>query len=707
MKKSMTKIAPLALACGFAAGAAAGPAIAEEVSNAIMEQIVVTASKREESLMDAAQSVQFLSGEELWNVGFTKLDDVVQLIPGVSLPSGTASIRTYNIRGTGAMTTNDSPVGFYIDQMPYYIVDYPYAPDSELFDLDSVQVLRGPQGTLYGQGAMGGTMLITTMRPDLERVRARVRAGMSSMRDGGDGHMADASLSFPLIPGEMAMSITAGTSRDPGLAEGFDVPGSDLDKDDRWYGRVKLYWEASDLVSVTAMYHHRDVESSGSRGTYLSADPALLSPSGGSLGGTDFEVDMFGITVDWDTNIGTLTSSTSYLEYKYLLAGGLAFEDPFFGTFLSNLRDERDNVDTFNQEFRLASNGDGPWSWITGVTYTKGQHVVSSANETILPALFAGTVVTETDTESTQFAVFGEISHEFKNGLITPLVGLRYFRDDREKMIQAAGFTTLDQDEVFDLVSPRFNLRITPSDDTMYFLNVSRGFRSGTFNAPADVVGLAPLGIALDVAVPEATLWSYEVGARLSLLEGQLLMEPSLYYADYDDFQFSGTVGLLFPQFSLEEVVAKGVEMIVTWNTPTQGLSLTWAGSLNSSETTSIDAVTDANLIGVNQDEQLPFVPEWDFRLGVNYEWSVMNDWTASVLASFYRRDGQRDFITPMVSPNVEDLSLRLELANQNWRATLWSKNLTDDKGPAAISAGLVNRWDRRTVGVTLEYTMD
>jgi outer membrane receptor protein involved in Fe transport len=241
----------------------------------------------------------------------------------------------------------------------------------------------------------------------------------------------------------------------------------------------------------------------------------------------------------------------------------------------------------------------------------------------------------------------------------------------------------------------------------MYFLNVSRGFRSGTFNAPADVAGLAPLGIALDVAVPEATLWSYEVGARLSLLEGQLLMEPSLYYADYDDFQFSGTVGLLFPQFSLEEVVAKGVEMLVTWNTPTQGLSLTWAGSVNSSEATSIDAVTDANLIGVNQDEQLPFVPEWDIRLGVKYEWSVMNDWTASVLASFYRRDGQRDFITPLVSPNVEDLSLRLELANQNWRATLWSKNLTDDEGPAAISAGLMNRWDRQTVGVTLEYTMD
>ena len=100
--------------------------------------------------------------------------------------------------------------------------------------------------------------------------------------------------------------------------------------------------------------------------------------------------------------------------------------------------------------------------------------------------------------------------------------------------------------------------------------------------------------------------------------------------------------------------------------------------------------------------------PKWDFRIGVDYERPVMGDWTGYAGAPIFRRGGQSDFSTPLTSPVVSDLGLRLALANQNWRATLWGKNLTDDKGPASISAGsLLYRWDRRSVGVTLEYTFD
>ena len=126
-----------------------------------VEEIVVTASKREESIMDVAQSVQYMSGEQLEDSGVQTLAEIVQLIPGVSQIG--ASAETYfNFRGTGANLANDSPVGFYIDGMPYYIVDSPVGPDTEMFDLESIQVLRGPQGTLYGQGALGGTVCSST-----------------------------------------------------------------------------------------------------------------------------------------------------------------------------------------------------------------------------------------------------------------------------------------------------------------------------------------------------------------------------------------------------------------------------------------------------------------------------------------------------------------------------------------------------------------
>ena len=689
----------------------------KEESGDFIEEIVVTANKREQGLMEVAQSLQYFGGSELEAAGVQNLDEIVRLIPGVSLVASTASTTAYNIRGTGAVIINDSAVGFYVDGMPHYIVDEPYGPDIEVYDMESIQVLRGPQGTLYGQGALGGTILITTAKPDLEQVRARVRAGISRMHEGGNGHTFDTSISVPLIENVLAASLTAGTSRDPGLAEGIDFPGSDLDEDDRWYARLKVLWEPTDELSITGVIHHRDLEEGFFRISYLSVDPPLLGAVGGIEVSTETELTMYGLNIDWDAGFATLTSSSSYMAREYATGGGFAFSDPSFGDFLFDFAIDREDVKTFNQELRLTSNGEGDWDWITGVSYTKGEHPANTVTETLMPLAFAGIQTDEAVTESSQVAVFGEISRSFKDGLITPLIGLRYFRDDRDKQvvstIESFGFelplTDADEQEVFSLVSPRFNLRITPSDATTFFLNISRGFRSGTFNTPGDVAFVdAALGIALDLAVPESTVWSYEVGGRFNLLDNTLLIEPSVYLADYEDYQFGGTLGGRSVRIAIEEVRATGAELLVQWNTPLEGLSVSMIGSVNSTEVEEIDATTNEFLFGIEDGEQLPYVPEWDVRLGVDYEWQAMGNWTAYASASYFRRDGQIDFSSPQTSPVVSDFSLRLALANQNWRATLWGKNLADDEGPASLAGfGNVVRWDRRSVGVTVEYTLD
>lgn len=680
-----------------------------------VEEIVVTASKREESIMDVAQSVQYMSGEQLEGSGVQTLAEIVQMIPGVSQIG--ASAETYfNFRGTGANLANDSPVGFYIDGMPYYIVDSPVGPDTEMFDLESIQVLRGPQGTLYGQGALGGTVLITTAKPDLEQFRARVRAGASSMHDGGNGHTYDVSLSVPLIEGTLAASLTAGGSRDPGLAEGVDLPGSDLDENDRWYARLKVLWEPSDDLSITALIQHRDLEENESRALYSAFDPPILGRTGGVNGFTTTKVDMYGLNIEWDVGFATLTSSTSQLNYEYNRFLGASFADPNLGTFLITLGDNDPDIETFNQELRLTSNGDGEWDWIVGVNFTEGENPGRRELVTLEPLIFASTVADVDNFESEQLAVFGEISRSFMDGLITPLLGLRYFRDDRETQLlstfELPGFSipleTIDEEERFSLVSPRFNLRITPSDDMMFYLNISRGFRSGTFNSPGDVAGvLNTFGIGLDVAVPESIVTSYEVGGRFSLLNETLFLEPSLYLADYEDYQFAGTLGGSTMRISIEEVIAVGAEMLLRWNTPVEGLSLSMIGSLNSTEIEDLDAAIDGLLAGIDDGEQLPYVPEWDVRAGVDYEWPVMGEWTASASAAFYRRDGTTDFNLPLRSSAVSDLSLRLALTNQNWKVTLWGKNLTDDEGPSGTIGGNFVRWDRRSLGVMLEYTFN
>ena len=242
----------------------------------------------------------------------------------------------------------------------------------------------------------------------------------------------------------------------------------------------------------------------------------------------------------------------------------------------------------------------------------------------------------------------------------------------------------------------------------MFYLNISRGFRSGTFNSPGDVAGvLNTFGIGLDVAVPESIVTSYEVGGRFSLLNETLFLEPSLYLADYEDYQFAGTLGGSTMRISIEEVIAVGAEMLLRWNTPVEGLSLSMIGSLNSTEIEDLDAAIDGLLAGIDDGEQLPYVPEWDVRAGVDYEWPVMGEWTASASAAFYRRDGTTDFNLPLRSSAVSDLSLRLALTNQNWKVTLWGKNLTDDEGPSGTIGGNFVRWDRRSLGVMLEYTFN
>ena len=157
---------------------------------------------------------------------------------------------------------------------------------------------------------------------------------------------------------------------------------------------------------------------------------------------------------------------------------------------------------------------------------------------------------------------------------------------------------------------------------------------------------------------------------------------------------------------SLDTVEVVGADLVLTWLTPVEGLTLSAMGSTSSAEPTSLQASVDQQVAGINEDEQLPWVPEWNYRLGVDYQWSVGN-WTASVSTYYYARDGQSDPTAGNLSPNVEDLSLRLGLRNDRVSVILWGDNLTDDKGPAAISDGSsLSRYDRRSAGITLEYTL-
>jgi iron complex outermembrane recepter protein len=681
----------------------------------VIEEVVVTAQKREQTLMEVPQSVQAFSGEFIEEMGIYNLVDAVNFIPGASASfSGGAGSQLYNLRGTGAQgRIGQLAIGFYIDDIPW-IGGGPFGPPIELFDLESLEVLRGPQGTLYGEGSMGGTFVITTARPDLQNFTARGRLIASDMREGERSYGIDGTVSMPLVRDQLALRLTGGATKGAGLAESDDFPGTDIDDFDQWDLRAKLLWEASEALSVQATYWHTKEDRNFSPGIYGSVDPPMIFGTGGIPGRAVQETILSSLLVDWDTPYGRLTSATSYVDNDGLFDAAFAFDTFIPGAGLINAVLQLTvpaESQSFSQEFRFASTADGPLQWIVGAQYTD-----SDASNEVLSAFVAGPdfltslppFVGTGASESRRWSVFGEVSREFMDGLLTPLLGLRYF-EDRQKFdaVSEAG-DVFSARETFDAVSPRFNLRIQPADSTQIYLNVAKGFRSGVFNTTTQIQNAALLGITVQPTLDESVLWSYEIGGRLRLLGGRLQVEPAIYHVVYEDYQFEGSAGNVNFALPIEEVKGTGADLLVRYLTPIDGLVLSLTADVNETEPTKIAADFTATQASLAEDEQMPFVPRWSYSAAAQYERPFGDRGLIGFgSAIWFERDRQVDFITGLESARIEDLTLRLGVRRDNWSVTLWGENLTDEVGPAVIAGGLPNRYDRRRFGITISASTE
>lgn len=685
-------------------------------SQNLIEEVVVTAQKREQTLMEVPQSVQAFSGAFIEEMGIYDLVDAVNFIPGASASfSGGAGSQLYNMRGTGAQgRIGQLAIGFYIDDIPW-IGGGPFGPPIELFDLEALEVLRGPQGTLYGEGSMGGTFVINTARPDLERFTARGRVMASDMKEGERTYGFDATVSVPIIRDKLALRVTGGRTDAGGLAESDDFPGRNIDDFEQWDMRAKLLWEVTDTLSITATHWHTKEDRNFSPGIYGSVNPPMIFGTGGVQGKAIQETKLSSVLIDWDTGYGRLTSATSHVDNEGLFDSAFAFDTfiPEIGLINAVLQlTVPAESEAFSQEFRFASTSDGPWQWITGAQYTD-----SDGSSETLSAYVAGPefltslppAVGFGDSSSKRWSVFGELSRELMDGLLTPLIGVRYY-EDRQKVnstSETSGVTTRFR-ETFDAVSPRFNLRYRPSDDVQIYLNIAKGFRSGVFNTPTQIENAALLGIDIQPTLKESVLWSYEIGARFRFLEGRLQVEPAIYHVLYDDYQFEGSAGNVNFALPIEEVEGTGIDLLVTWFTPIDGLTLLVSADVNETEPSKIEADFTATQASLAKGKQMPFVPEWSYSMLAQYERPLGDTGlTGFGSAVWYRRDSQVDFITGLVSAEIEDLTLRLGVRKNNWSVTVWGENLTDEIGPAVIAGGLPNRYDRRRFGLTLTAELD
>jgi iron complex outermembrane recepter protein len=569
-----------------------------------LEEIVVTAEKRSSTVQKTPISMTAISGQDLQEHGVSGVEQALQEVPGVSFASAGPGQTQFEIRGLSQDGGESPTVGFYLDETPLTppatASNGKVSIDPNLYDLSRIEVLRGPQGTLYGAGAMGGTIKLVTNPPDPSRVYGTGESILSGTQGGGVNYTQNAMVNLPFAAGRAALRLvgthahTSGwidrvvlsnfpleTNPDPvngfyGLTRGdvTKVPPTKVYKnandEDLDSVRASLLVQPTDSLSITAAVFYQWIKQDNPNVYDSPPDTfAHYQPFDIAEPFSD-QFTVSSLTANYDLDWMRITSASSYLIRQstthqdsseqtqnvlglpaYSIAGG------GFGAVPSW---EADRTRQFSQEVRLSSEGAGSFQWLTGLFYSKYNfrqdlNSASDALTTITNGVTNKLYVFDAPTQITQRAWFGNASYEFADQ-IKLTAGLRYFSYSQNVLGNVSGLYligTLDTQHnpasASDTgLNPMFNLSYTPSDNVMLYATAAKGFREGAGNFPIPtgssgeplrcLQDLQALGrTSAPLSYGPDTVWSYEIGEKSKLLNERLTLNGDVYYLKWSKVQ--------------------------------------------------------------------------------------------------------------------------------------------------------------------------
>jgi iron complex outermembrane recepter protein len=485
-----------------------------------MEEIVVTAQKRAESLQDVPISISVLGGQQLDSTTAGGVQDSLARMPGVTFETNTQGHGTQvAVRGVSAAFSTvfgASPVAYYVDAVPFGFVRSAILPDPDIYDLDRIEVLRGPQGTLYGAGGAGGVVRVLTKDADLDSFDLKSRVNFSHTQAGGENGRIDGAINVPIVEGKLAARAMVSYKS---MAGWIDKPTRrDSNDGEARNARLKLRAEPTENLSlgISAWISRSDQDALGwSHGGRFDSFPDVESQT------SDF--DVYGLTADYAFSSFALSSSSGYLDYTSSSVSTTTAS----GAVQSFIRP---SARTFVQEFNLTSTLSGPWRWTAGAIYRDGVDRRWELNTSV-------GVPQEAEFSSESWAVFGELTREFFDGRVALTTGLRHFEDDvqvrelrRAVAVQPAQLTS--RNSKHDATTPRVVLNWRATDHMMLYASYAEGFRSGGDQQPV-VLTVAP---NLPPFQPDL-LKNYEIGAKGEIMDGLLSYDAAVYFIDWKDVQ--------------------------------------------------------------------------------------------------------------------------------------------------------------------------
>ena len=641
-----------------------------------LQEIVVTAAKTgAQSLQEVPLAIQAFGGEELKEKNISSIGDLVSSVPGAfEGQRQSVASRSYNLRGAGGSNANgDSPIGYYLDDVPFIVTNFGIAPPVRFIDIERVEVLRGPQGTLYGQGSSGGVFIFHTRDPDLNDFKFIGEAEVGSTQGAGSANYGVAgAVSIPLIEDKLAVRVSGGHSFNPGWADAYYGP-FDGTPDDKGVNEIR-----NDDVRIAGLYQL--AENISLRGQYwkfrprqlftgftASVDPPYFQNTAGQGSFSNGEFELWSFTANVDFERFSVTSATSNLDGSFGINLPLNPAGSFSSQFFPKM---------FAEELRAYSTGSGSLHWMLGASYQDGEGPQS--NTLVLPAMV---INADNNTVTKNYAVFGEMSYGLFDGKIVPLVGVRTYHDKRTFEDPTSSLPTTK-----DVNTWRLNLSWLPTDNLTMFATASTGFRAGIVQSQVQVQSLQLNGVPASVGLDPETSKNYEVGVKWRSAGRALSVGLNIYNTKYEDLQ-TATPGFIdnvdgFSNFG--DGTYKGVDYEIHWRTPIPGMILSWIGNTGKAEFDRVAPAIQNALPLFQPGSRLVNSIEHTSRFDVAYSRSMPFNLEGFGNLS-YGRTGNRLQSSGLYADAYGLFNATLGARRGPYEVALVGDNLADERGPTFI----------------------
>ena len=693
---------------------------------ATLEEIVVTARKRSETLEESPVSVRAFTEAEIQSADINTPHDFIALTPNVTLvQTQNAGNSFINVRGISQARNSEMSVAVLVDGV---LMPNPAQFNQQLFDIQQIEVLRGPQGALYGRNAIGGAITIVTQQPT-DEFAGKIELGA----DSGPGVTVRGSISGPLggsdtlkYRASASYVDTDGYIDNPFLGEEAD-PYKDVS------GRLKLLWEPSEGFAADVRLTASALDT---QALYFNiageADDTSLPVRVNNAGVNERDLLSFSVKLEWRGDYGSFSSITAYDDLQELLTGDqfsfLPPEESFlnldtsgFGDFIRFLTGDAVvdlsqtqflDTDSWSQEFRFVSPTDRRMRWIAGAYAIATDRYISTGNQIDRgngvfpveriprPSVFVtpsdpspqlGLLVDGQDNFA--WAVFGELAYDLSDSFEAAFA-LRYDEDTRENttltepLYDPTGIGLVPgtvREETWDDLQPKLTLRYRPNEDMTIYGGYSRGFRSGGFNQSG--VGAAVPEPGIEDLFDEQIADTYEAGIKSSLGDGRMYMSLSAFYTDFEGAYFfffdPNTSTQNLGSIPKTEYVGLELEGNAQFNDYFSGY---FGIGYTDSE---IKEAADPADVG----NQAPLVSEFTFNAGgvLRYPLGLFGGNADGVIRIDYQKIGDTWWDPGNISVrspvDIVDVRIGVDVAD-DWSLMLWAKNAFDEEYNSELSPG-------------------